>query len=306
MLNRAVSTTLIFTRSTPIAEHIVGDAMFKHLHKDSDFDRHRSEEQGICWTFFQLYRFLTDWQNIVREMTARLDEAEINCSGRHFPVKLRTRTMHIEVDRIYELQEYLRFHIRSFRRLVKLKENVPSDEQKDPIWSDLEDAVDDLDQFDSSLDNLKERFLNLLDLEFNIQNADQSEDSSFLAAIATLFLPVSFLASVFGIQNIDWEPRWYFWSAMPIFIASCVFVIIFPFSVRRYQKKRYGIESTRVLLRQHDFTMLGSDLPESVDVPGSNRLGRMKDRAQRLSVGEKVDDSASIVRSRSGARNGKE
>merc|ERR1712080_15957 len=99
--------------------------------------------------------------------------------------------MHIEVDRIYELQEYLRFHSRSFRKLAKLRQSVSQDQQGHHLWNEIEETVDDLDQFDSSLDNLKERFLNLLDLEFNIQNADQSEDSSFLAVIATLFLPVS-------------------------------------------------------------------------------------------------------------------
>jgi hypothetical protein len=304
--NRKLSVTLIFTRSTPIAEHIIGDIMFKTLYSDDDFDQPRDDEEGVCWTFSRLYELFTNWQNVIREVTAHLDEAEINCNARYFPVKLRTRAMHIEVDRIYELQEYLRFHARSFRKLAKLKAAVPADEQADQLWTDIEDAVDDLDQFDSSLDNLKERFLNLLDLEFNIQNADQTEDSSFLTVIATLFLPVSFLASVFGIQNINWPPKWYFWSAMPVFVASCIFVTVFPFTLRRYQKTRYGIEATRVLLHQHDFTMLGSELPDSVDVPGSNRLGRMKDRAQRESVGEEVGLPSSRAKSRSRARSSKE
>jgi hypothetical protein len=305
-LNRSASVTLIFTRSTPIADHIIGDVMFKSLYSDSDFDQPRNDEEGICWTFSRLYWLFTNWRNVIRETTARLDEAEINCSGRYLPVKLRTRAMHIEVDRIYELQEYLRFHVRSFRKLAKLKEGVPPEEQQDPLWSDIEDALDDLEHFDSSLNNLKERFLNLLDLEFNIQNADQTEDSSFLMVIATLFLPVSFLASVFGIQNINWPPKWYLYSALPIFITSCIFVTIFPFTVRRYQKTRYGIEATRTLLHQHDFTMLGSDLPESVDVPGSNRLGRLKDQAQRESVGDEVGAPAANARSQSPARSSKE
>jgi hypothetical protein len=305
-LNRSVSVTLIFTHSTPIAEQIIGDVMFKNLYSDNDFDQPRNNEEGICWTFSRLYCFFTNWRNVIRETTVRLDEAEINCSGRSFPVKLRTRAMHIEVDRIYELQEYLRFHARSFRKLAKLKALVSIEEQQDPLWSDIEDAVDDLEHFDSSLNNLKERFLNLLDLEFNIQNADQTEDSSFLTVIATLFLPVSFLATVFGIQNINWPPKWYLYSALPIFITSCIFVTIFPFTVRRYQKTRYGIESTRILLHQHDFTMLGSDLPVSVDVPGSNRLGRLKDQAQRESVGEEVGAPTANARSRSRARSSKE
>jgi hypothetical protein len=93
---------------------------------------------------------------------------------------------------------------------------------------------------------------------------------------------------------------------MPVFVASCIFVTVFPFTLRRYQKTRYGIEATRVLLHQHDFTMLGSELPDSVNVPGSNRLGRMKDRAQRESVGEEVGLPSSRAKSRSRARSSKE
>ncbi|KAL1585855.1 hypothetical protein WHR41_05002 [Cladosporium halotolerans] len=296
--NRSISTTLIFTRPCDVPEHIVSNILFKELYGEDDFNQPRDDPEGICWIFSRLYWLLSNWQNVIREVIARLDEAEINSSGRYFPVKLRTRTMHIEVDRIYELQEYLRFHSRSFRKLAKLRQSVSQDRQEHHLWNEIEDTVDDLDQFDSSLDNLKERFLNLLDLEFNIQNADQSEDSSFLAVIATLFLPVSFLASIFGIQNIEWRPVWYLWSAVPIFVASCIFVVVFPFSVRRYQKTRYGLEATKVLLRPTDFTMLGDALPDSVNVPGSNRLGRLKDRAQRQSIGEDVTHGGSRSRSR--------
>lgn len=81
--------------------------------------------------------------------------------------------MHKEVDRIYELNEYLRFHTRSFKKLTKLKTEVKKDEQQEPVWDQMDDAVDDLDQYGYYLDSLKERFNNLIELEFNIENANQ-------------------------------------------------------------------------------------------------------------------------------------
>lgn len=65
--------------------------------------------------------------------------------------------MHNEVDRLYELKEYLHFHTRAFKKLQRLKDDVPKREQKDPLWTDMDDAVEDLEQYDTTLDSLKER-----------------------------------------------------------------------------------------------------------------------------------------------------
>ena len=155
-----ISVTIIFTRATLVSEHVVTELMFDYLWRDEDFDQPREDEEGICWTFLRLYWLLTDWQNIIGEVLARLDESEANSHGRHLPVKTRTRRMHIEVDRIFEMKEHLHFHTRAFKKLQKLKDIVPKSEQVDPLWGDIDDAVDDLEQFDSTLDGLKERKCN--------------------------------------------------------------------------------------------------------------------------------------------------
>lgn len=91
---------------------------------------------------------------------------ELNSRGRTFPVKLRTRAMHKQVDRLYDLKQYLQFQTRSFKKLIKLKASIPKAERNDldPIWDEMDNAVDDLDQYDYNLDSLKERFNNLIEL----------------------------------------------------------------------------------------------------------------------------------------------
>jgi hypothetical protein len=144
-----------------VCEHVVTQLLFDYLWRDEDFDQPREDEEGICWTFSRLYYLITDWQNIIGESLARLAEAEANSHGRHLPVKTRTRRMHMEVDRIYELKKYLGFHRRAFTKLQKLKIDVPKDEQQDPLWDDMDDAIEDLEQFDSTLDGLKDREFDL-------------------------------------------------------------------------------------------------------------------------------------------------
>lgn len=137
--NREVPVAIIFTKPTPVSEHVVTELLFNFLWKDEDFDQPREDEEGICWLFSRLYWLLTDWQNIIIAVTTRLDEAEANSHGRHLPVKLKTRLLHDEVGRLYEFKEYLRFHTRAFKKLQKLKDIVPQGEQKDPLWSDMDE-----------------------------------------------------------------------------------------------------------------------------------------------------------------------
>lgn len=80
--------------------------------------------------------------------------------------------MHKNIDRIYELSEYMRFHLRSFKKLLKLKDTMrksPND-GKDPVWDEMDDAVEDLDQYSYYMETLKERFLNLIELVSDVKN----------------------------------------------------------------------------------------------------------------------------------------
>ena len=129
---------------------------------------------------------------------------------------------------------------------------------------------------------MSQGFNNLIELEFNIQNAVQSDNSQFLSVIASLFLPISFLASLFGISTVTWPPIWYLYAAIPVFFASVIFTLVFPWTMHRVQDWLYPLEAHRVELERGNFTMLGSELPDSVDVPGGNRAGKVKGKAQRV------------------------
>jgi hypothetical protein len=296
LMDRDVSVSIIFTPPDRVSDHVVSELLFTNLYKHEDFDQPRGDEEGICWLFNQLYVLLTDWQNIIHQIMERLDEAEKNSHGRHLPVKMRARMMHHEIDRIYELKEYLSFHTRSFQKLQKLKGEVPRDEQQDPLWDDLDDTIDDLQHYDSSVSNLKERFDNLLELEFNIQSAVQADNGQYLTIIATLFLPVSFLASLFGITTVTWPVIWYLYIAIPLLVISAATTIILPWSIRRVQKILYPEELRRIRLTPDEFTMLGDELPDSADVPGKSAT---RSRKKSLRPSGMDNDAKTRARSRS-------
>ncbi|KAK3708008.1 hypothetical protein LTR37_011701 [Vermiconidia calcicola] len=293
LLDRDVSVSIIFTQDHPVCEHVLTELLFGYLYKDHDLIQPREDDEGICWLFLKLYWLLSDWQNIITQTVARLDEAEKNSHGRELPVKTRARMMHNEVDRIYEMKEYLSFHTRSFQKLQKLKPNVPENEQGDPLWGDIDDTVDDLQHIDTTIDGLKERFNNLLDLEFNIQNAVQADNSQFLSTVATLFLPVSFLASLFGMTTVKWPAIWYLYVALPVLVISAAFTAGFSFGVKQIQRLLYPAHFRRVPLYPRSFTMLGDELPGSADLPGKSVT-----RGRRKSLRPAGMDEGSRARSR--------
>ena len=214
--------------------------------------------------------------------------------------------MHKEVDRIYDLTSYLNFHLRSFKKLSKLKEDVckdlPKGEDPGPVWTDVDDVVEDLDQTKDELDSLKERFNNLIELEFNIANATQAENSQFLSVIATLFLPVSYLASVWGITTITLSPLLYVYVAIPVFLVSAVFTVLFTWAVQRISKLVYRERKERPDIQPNEFTMLGEEIPNSAapsDLSKSKTRGRFEGEKQVLQPAGARNGARNRSRSRS-------
>ncbi|KAF2717029.1 hypothetical protein K431DRAFT_234009 [Polychaeton citri CBS 116435] len=270
-LSPETAVYLIFSQPIEVDELIASQIMFPYLYDDDELNRIHCDEEGVCWIFLRLFELLTDWQNIIHVVRSRLEQAEINSHGRHLPVKIRTRRLHSSVDRCYELDEFLHYQLRALRKLQKLKNSVPKNEQSNPIWDDVDDFADDLEQYDATISGLKERFDNLIELEFNISNATQSDNSTFLSIIATIFLPISYLASLFGITTVSWPVIWYVWAAIPVVVFSLILIIIHPWAVKRWQTVRYPYEERRLTLTKHEFSMLGDELPGAVDVPGGDR-----------------------------------
>lgn len=284
-----VSVTLLFTQPLEVPESVVSGLLFDYLQSDQDYQRPRLDEEGVCWIFLRLYWLLTDWQNIMRECSLRLDAAEANSHKQNLSVKLRTRTLHREVARMYELQHYLHFHRRAVKKIVKVKPAAPQPGQNDQLWTELEDAADDLEQFDCSLNSLKERFNNLVELEFNLDNASQSDAARFLLIVATVFLPVSFLASVFGMSTLDWPAIWYIWIAVPVFFTSVFLTAIFPLAANLLQKRLYPMEKRHIELYPNEFTMLGDELPDGVDIPSRQGRSKVRSKAPDPAMGRGAD-----------------
>ncbi|KAF4549974.1 Hypothetical protein D9617_19g102790 [Elsinoe fawcettii] len=266
-----IPVVVIFTRPNETAENVIQTHVFPHIFKAAELYDDREADDAVCWVFYQLYNLLSDWQNIISEVGKKLNAAEVDSRRRDLPIKNRTRRLHREVDHIYALDEHLRFHMRCFRKLSKFK-IVEATENKhgDSIWEIMDDALDDLGQYDNYLESMKERFTNLIELEFNIENATQSANARFISILGALFIPVSFAASIFGISTIEWPPIWYLYVALPVFLFSLLLVVTLPSYISDNQNSAFPSHRKRIALHPHDFTLIGNEIPDSQDMPVSD------------------------------------
>lgn len=308
--NPDLSVTVLFFKKSDTSDHVASELLFQFLYRDPDFVFHRDDEASVSYVFLRLFQLLTDWQNVIMEFEGHLEVGEQDSKGRKLTVKARTRTLHHQISRIWELLTYQRFHSSCFKKLIKMNPKKSDDDggggggggggrskagsaaggsdddsDNEPVWDELDNQSDALDQVNYELTALQQRFDNLTELEFNIENAQQSADSRFLSILATLFLPLSYLASIWGITTFTASPKEYLWAAIPVFLASAIFIAVFQPTVRRIEKIRYPEEKRRLDMQPQMYTMLGADLPDAMNIPGAEaetraRRGKPRRRSQ--------------------------
>ncbi|KAL7953704.1 hypothetical protein V8C34DRAFT_317923 [Trichoderma compactum] len=91
----------------------------------------------------------------------------------------------------------------------------------------LEDAAELLEFYQSTCTTVLEQQRNLLNMTFNLETIGQSQTVMRLNALAFVFLPLSFVASIFGMTTIATPAVWYIAVALPTLIATvgAVFII---------------------------------------------------------------------------------
>ncbi|CZR58145.1 uncharacterized protein PAC_08036 [Phialocephala subalpina] len=77
-----------------------------------------------------------------------------------------------------------------------------------------------LKYYEVTASKMVEQQRNLLSLAFNLETIIQGQAVARLNALAFIFLPLSFVASIFGITTFTASPRWYPAAAIPVLLAT--------------------------------------------------------------------------------------
>jgi len=179
-------------------------------------------EHSIDYLFYQILDIITDGHlEIYDILESNVNEFE--------EVLLETKNM--EQDGFYLVR----------KQLIKLKNNVsPVHEQLERILlkkhrlfepenaNYFEDLKDHLDRLDNRLNQCNQLTRNLLDLHMNNQSTKINKIMSTLTLFSAIFIPLSFLTGVFGMNFVDFGILQYP-HAVELFIALCIIIAVSMF-----------------------------------------------------------------------------
>ncbi|KAH8819972.1 hypothetical protein F5884DRAFT_849257 [Xylogone sp. PMI_703] len=178
-----------------------------------------------AWVYLDLYFLFTRWDQIWALVKRNLNERIEEIHGRRsvVPIQHQTRQLHRDNMAMINLREHVRIHKTSVKIVMQRVENMLGGSQ----WIDtqhlktrLEDAYQAIEFFDVTATTLLEQQQNLLSLAFNLETVANGQAVARLNALAFIFLPLSFVASLFGITTWEVGPAWYPVVAVPVLAAT--------------------------------------------------------------------------------------
>ncbi|KAH8588870.1 hypothetical protein B0O99DRAFT_693028 [Bisporella sp. PMI_857] len=184
-------------------------------------------DDNQTWIYLDLYFLFTRWDRvwgaIKQNLSIRIEEVH----GRRQAVSIieQTRQLHRDNNVMISLREHLRIHKASLYVVLQRTDNW-SDPGGPPearvLHTRLDDAFQLLEYYDVTATSLLEQQQNLLSLAFNLETVVQGQAVARLNALAFVFLPLSLVASIFGITTFSAPPKWYPVAAIPVLIITVV------------------------------------------------------------------------------------
>jgi magnesium transporter len=130
----------------------------------------------------------------------------------------------------------IRRSILPFREVVNRLEKIESDIIDPRTHSYLKDLYDHIVHVSESIELYREMIWGLMDMHMNIMSNKMNEVMKVLTIIATIFIPLTFMAGIYG-MNFDNIPELHYEYGYHIFWG--VLIIIFIFMLLFFRRKRW-------------------------------------------------------------------
>jgi magnesium transporter len=130
----------------------------------------------------------------------------------------------------------IRRSIFPFREVVNRLEKIESDIIDPKTHSYLKDLYDHIVHVSESIELYREMIWGLMDMHMNIMSNKMNEVMKVLTIIATIFIPLTFMAGIYG-MNFDNIPELHYEYGYHIFWS--ILIIIFVFMLLFFRRKRW-------------------------------------------------------------------
>ncbi|XXG99903.1 nucleoside diphosphate kinase Ndk1 [Hypoxylon texense] len=234
----------------------------------------------LPWIYLDLFYIFTNWDSTLEVARFNVEAKEQEMFNRRAitPIVQQTRELHRDTATTLALQEGLRLHQASIKRFQRGLRNAQESKEVSALQIRMEYVSELLEFYETTCLTILEQQRNLLNLTFNLETVTQSRAVTRLNVLAIFFLPISFVASIFGITTMEAPAYWYPVAAVPTLVltAGVAFVLARystenrhdtdrhskpsqPFFTPRISKRIYAKPSLRK--RRDSTTSIGTDPP---------------------------------------------
>lgn len=226
-------TKVVILIGSPMTPNMI-TAIKRHYCEDS---YRRWKRLGLNMTHLipDLLYLFTDWTSTLASLKRILQDAEMRSISGSVPVTAHTRILHHQIAVVIELRESLRF------QQAVIGQTMNSQKQG---WGDSHNIRSQLDRMEKqmahnaiTLDTVKDQLANLIQLEFNLAAVSEGQSVSRISNLAFIYIPLTYVATLFAMPGIGIKPVWYPVVAIPLMLLS-VGVALFAEKLVKFRERK--------------------------------------------------------------------
>ncbi|ETS74792.1 hypothetical protein PFICI_13276 [Pestalotiopsis fici W106-1] len=190
-------------------------------------------EQSLHWIAVDLFFIYNRWDEVLGAITDTVANTDILVYLRSLPTMILARSIHRNIGTLIELSEYIYLHeavSQQIKDAVGRSANQKAKEQEgNQAPRHLEKRLGEIElhlqHVKSTTEIMQKQLENLLALAFNTETIEQGRTVARLTGLAFVFVPLSFVAGLFGMTTNNWKIIWY----TPAAVASLIITVLAAF-----------------------------------------------------------------------------
>ncbi|KAF4622754.1 hypothetical protein G7Y89_g14273 [Cudoniella acicularis] len=231
-----------------MGQWVLSDVMKFIRHCEGDCGgktRYRRLQECPQWIYHDLYSTFTDWNVIWDAVQIHLEDLdqEVHELLGTSNVLERMRRINKATAANIMLRESLAMQEKSLQAIHKFAERHWPTEPNDVQFQYTERCKEistSLEHYSVLAKGNLEQLQNLLSMMVSLEQIAQGNSVARLNLLAFIFLPLSFIASIFGMTQFTISPQWYPAYALPMLTVTIIAAVLLPSIVVRWDRWKRG------------------------------------------------------------------
>ncbi|RDW56703.1 hypothetical protein BP6252_14024 [Coleophoma cylindrospora] len=232
-------------------------SMIMHHYNGNGMKRWNRLRECPFWISLDMFYLFTSWDRTLTAAQETLAPIARQLYGmeKASSILKQTRIIHKNTATTLAINQTIRLHLACFKRLQRGLLKIPDTVDLKELKDRFEDVVESLEYYGVTGQSIIDHQENLLSLTFNTETVLQGNAVARINALAFIFLPLSFVASIFGMTTFSGPVHWYPLAAIPvllctIFIAYAINKIVQYNECHEKTLLQFIIESLWVCIRR--------------------------------------------------------